>query len=176
MKEAVQEFADHILQLADSPNDSKSSSSSSSSSGRDRGHNSPFLSSMGHRPHRGGFGFRSSYNEGEHDDSYHRHNLSSEGNTSSFRRGGNNQFRGAYVEEPLVPALFYITVAGLTGSILARRSKLFVSYFFLFFLHITSYARIICYVFHSAHATKKKNNSLSALYLLHLQKKKLPTQ
>ncbi|KAH7058494.1 hypothetical protein BKA57DRAFT_519723 [Linnemannia elongata] len=123
LKEAVQEFADHILQLADSPNDSKSSSSSSSSSGRDRGHNSPFLSSMGHRPHRGGFGFRSSYNEGEHDDSYHRHNLSSEGNTSSFRRGGNSQFRGAYVEEPLVPALFYITVAGLTGSILARRSN-----------------------------------------------------
>lgn len=128
MKEAVQEFADHILQVSDSPNDNKSTSSSSSSPGRDRGHSSPFFSSMGHRSPRGGFGFRSSDNDEENDDSYRHHNHSSEGNVSSFRRGGDSQFRGAYVEEPLVPALFYITVAGLTGSILARRSKFFSLY------------------------------------------------
>ncbi|KAG9071347.1 hypothetical protein KI688_005558 [Linnemannia hyalina] len=122
LKEAVQEFADHILQLADSPYD-KSSPSSSPSSGRDHGHSSPFFSSMGHRSHHGGFGFRSSDNDGEHDGNYHNPNHSSEGNVSSFRRGGGNQVRGVYVEEPLVPALFYITVAGLTGSILARRSN-----------------------------------------------------
>ncbi|KAG0284394.1 hypothetical protein BGZ96_011224 [Linnemannia gamsii] len=126
LKEAVQEFADHILQLADSPYDNKlSPSTSSSSSGRDRGHSSPFFSSIGHRSHRG-FGSRSSDNESEQDDSdrhQHHNHTSSEGNGSSFRRGGGSQFRGAYVEEPLVPALFYITVAGLTGSILARRSN-----------------------------------------------------
>ncbi|KAF9149974.1 hypothetical protein BG015_008199, partial [Linnemannia schmuckeri] len=56
---------------------------------------------MGHRSHRGGFGFRSSGDE-ENDDSYRQHhNLSSEGNVSSFRRGDGSQFRGAYVEEPL---------------------------------------------------------------------------
>ncbi|KAG0379210.1 hypothetical protein BGX24_001318 [Mortierella sp. AD032] len=122
LKGAVQDFADHVLQLSDSPYDHRSSSSSSSSSslGRDRGHSSPFFSSMGHRSHRG-FGFGSS-DEGERD-SYRHHNHADSNNVSTVRRGASSNFRGSYVEEPLVPALFYITVAGLTGSILARRSN-----------------------------------------------------
>ncbi|KAF9086530.1 hypothetical protein BGX23_008806 [Mortierella sp. AD031] len=118
LKEAVQEFADHVLQMADSPDDHKSSSSFSSS-GRDRGHGSPFFSSMGHRSHHGGggFGFRSSSD----DNGGYRDHHSNDTSSSSLQR--TDKFRGAYVEEPLVPALFYITVAGLTGSILARKSN-----------------------------------------------------
>lgn len=33
------------------------------------------------------------------------------------------QDRGSNVEEPLVPALFYISIAGMAGSIIARKSK-----------------------------------------------------
>ncbi|GJJ69701.1 hypothetical protein EMPS_02049 [Entomortierella parvispora] len=37
--------------------------------------------------------------------------------------GHMERFRGAYVEEPLIPALFYITLAGLTGTIIAHKSN-----------------------------------------------------
>ncbi|KAG0309812.1 hypothetical protein BGZ98_007546 [Dissophora globulifera] len=45
--------------------------------------------------------------------------------TRAFPQRGNRveKYRGAYVEEPLIPALIYITVAGMAGSIIARKSN-----------------------------------------------------
>ncbi|KAI1320851.1 hypothetical protein EDD11_009808 [Mortierella claussenii] len=98
LKEHVQEFTDQVLEMADSPTTSSpptpSSSSSSSSTGR-HGHSSPYFSSMGHRT----------------------------GGPQGQYGGRMERFRGAYVEEPLIPALIYISVAGLAGSIIARKSN-----------------------------------------------------
>ncbi|KAF9936764.1 hypothetical protein BGZ67_002035 [Mortierella alpina] len=118
LKEHVQEFTDHVLEMAESPYDSTSSSSaspsfssataSSSNSGRDRDHGSRFFS-LGQR------------SGGEH---HHSHEANSHQHYFGAPRDKMNRFRGAYVEEPLIPALFYVAVAGLTGSIIARKSNI----------------------------------------------------
>ncbi|KAF9916356.1 hypothetical protein BX616_003988 [Lobosporangium transversale] len=91
LKEHVQGFADHVLEMADSP----PSSSSSPRSGKNHGRGeSTFFSSNDYRadqPH------------------------------PQFS-GRMERFRGAYVEEPLVPALIYVTIAGMTGSFIARKT------------------------------------------------------
>ncbi|KAG0197250.1 hypothetical protein BGX28_009248 [Mortierella sp. GBA30] len=124
LKEHVQDFTDNVLEMADSPYDSQSSATlsatPSSSSGRGRGHGSSYFSSMGprtsdprsHQHH--GWGARDSVGDQTSD---HRENYYGE------PEGKLDKFRGPYVEEPLIPALFYITVAGLTGSIIARKSN-----------------------------------------------------
>lgn len=128
--------------MADSPYGSSesghnrgSSSSSTSSSGRgiDRGHGSSFFSSMSQRGSHGGpHGFGSRNSEGEESSSGeglggginrpHPHHF------GGFGEGGHEvrrmeRFRGPYVEEPLIPALIYVTLAGFTGSIIARKSN-----------------------------------------------------
>ncbi|KAF9563543.1 hypothetical protein EC968_004815 [Mortierella alpina] len=120
LKEHVQEFTDHVLEMAESPYDSKSSLSapptssssqgpaSSYTSGRDRGHGSRFFS-LGQRS--GG-------------EQHHSQEANSHQHYFGAPRDKMSKFRGAYVEEPLIPALFYVAVAGLTGSIIARKSNI----------------------------------------------------
>jgi hypothetical protein len=134
LKEAVQDFTDHTLQLSDSPYDHKYSASSPSSSGLERGHSTPYFSSIGNRSHRGfGLGPSEELNHGSY--SNNNHSDSSSSNVSSTRHSDNHS-SGSNVDEPLVPAIIYIAVAGLTGSILARKSKdsFFQVHFHFFFL------------------------------------------
>lgn len=115
LKDHVQEFTEHVLEMAESPYDNKSATPSFSSamsasfaSGQDRGHGTGFFSSVG-----------------QHSDAeqHHSHGASTRQHHFGAPRDKMNKFRGAYVEEPLIPALFYVAVAGLTGSIIARKSK-----------------------------------------------------
>ncbi|KAI9239653.1 MAG: hypothetical protein BYD32DRAFT_459549 [Podila humilis] len=114
LKERVQEFTEHVLELADSP-----PSSSSGSSRHDHGHGSSFFSSGGHRhiePRHGGF------------------NLSGSSSSPTYEgysdRGRMERFRGAYVDkdEELVPAVLYISGAAIIGSFLARSSNVVVRF------------------------------------------------
>ncbi|KAG0265029.1 hypothetical protein BG011_005596 [Mortierella polycephala] len=115
LKEHVQEFTDQVLEMADSPYDNaESPEPSSHGRGNDHGHGSSFFSSMGNR----NVGSRTS--EVDHASGPYKHSLGG---------GRMERFRGAYVEEPLIPALFYISVAGLTGSLIARKSNIAFRFF-----------------------------------------------
>ncbi|KAG0034651.1 hypothetical protein BGZ81_003695 [Podila clonocystis] len=116
LKERVQEFTEHVLELSDSP-----SSSSSGSSRHDHGHGSPFFSSSGYRrvePRHGGFSFSGSSSS------------SSPLYDGYSGRSKMERFRGAYVDkdEELVPAVLYISGAAIIGSFLARRSNFVVKF------------------------------------------------
>lgn len=100
LKEHVQEFTSQVLEMAESPYGSSSSSSSHNNErGPGRGPSSSSSSSLSFGGPGGSFG------------GAHHH------------AGRMERFRGAYVEEPLIPALFYVTLAAMTGSIIARKSK-----------------------------------------------------
>ncbi|KAF9327997.1 hypothetical protein BG006_008770 [Podila minutissima] len=113
LKERVQEFTEHVLELADNP--------PPSSSGRprhDHGHGSPFFTSGGYRriePRHEGLNF-----SGSSTPSYDGYS----------GRGGMERFRGATVnkDEELVPAVLYITGAAIIGSFLARHSNFMVKF------------------------------------------------
>ncbi|KAF9919489.1 hypothetical protein FBU30_010963 [Linnemannia zychae] len=132
-----QDISNRTLEMAESPYNERSSSSSNSSS-HDHGHSSPHFSTMGSRSYSTRSGFRSSDDDENNRYRQYDYQVVRGNDGSTLRRG----FRGPYVEEPLVPAVFYIAVAGLTGSILARKSN--VIYKFLSPLTLAMGAAAYC--------------------------------
>ncbi|KAF9957886.1 hypothetical protein BGZ72_001232 [Mortierella alpina] len=122
LKEHVQEFTDHVLEMAESPYDNRSSASGSPSSSSPTASSSS--SGRGHGGHAHGSGFFSSLGQRSGGEQHHSHEASPHQHYFGASNGKVDRFRGAYVEEPLIPALFYVAVAGLTGSIIARKSNI----------------------------------------------------
>ncbi|KAI8597795.1 hypothetical protein EDD21DRAFT_384488 [Dissophora ornata] len=58
-----------------------------------------------------------------HDRGHGSHFFSSMGGRHQQHGERTERFQGAYVDEPLIPALIYIAVAGMAGSIVARKSN-----------------------------------------------------